>query len=82
MIPDISGYSQESLVLSHQIYLFSIWSFLVEIPRLLISYGKVTINNYLNHGAIRERFHTDPDMKKGEELLTSENLFNKENIKP
>ncbi len=42
----------------------------------------VAMNNFLNHGAIRERFHSDPDMKKGEELLTSENLLNKENFKP
>jgi hypothetical protein len=37
-----------NVVLSHQIYLFSIWSLLVELPRLVMRYGKVTINNYLN----------------------------------
>ncbi len=42
----------------------------------------VALNNYINHGAIRERFHSDPDMKKGEELLTAENLLSKENFKP
>lgn len=35
----------------------------------------VAINNYLNNGAIRERFHSDPVMKKAEYLLTSEKLF-------
>jgi hypothetical protein len=38
----------DAIVLSHQIYMFSIWSLLVELPRLLMRYGKVTINNYLN----------------------------------
>lgn len=42
----------------------------------------VALNNYLNKGAIRERFHSDLDMKKGEELLTAENLFSKENTQP
>ncbi len=35
----------------------------------------VAINNFLNDGAIRKRFHADPEMKKGEELLTSEKFF-------
>ncbi len=35
----------------------------------------VSINNFLNHGAIRERFHADPDMKKNEKLLTEEKFF-------
>lgn len=41
----------------------------------------VALNNYINHGAIRERFHSDPDMKKGEEILTVENLFSNESFK-
>lgn len=35
----------------------------------------VAINNYLNHGAIRNRFHQDEEMKKGEVLISSEKLF-------
>lgn len=35
----------------------------------------VAINNYLNGGAIRKRFHADPVMKKAEKLLTAEKLF-------
>ncbi len=35
----------------------------------------LAINNYLNHGALRERFHADPDVKKGEKLLTAEKFF-------
>lgn len=35
----------------------------------------VAINNYLNNGAIRNRFHADPVMKKGESLLSSEKFF-------
>ena len=35
----------------------------------------VALNNYLSDGAIRKRFHADPVMKKGEELLTAEKLF-------
>ncbi len=42
----------------------------------------VALNNYLNKGAIRERFHADPEMKKGEDLLTAENLFSKDNFQP
>lgn len=34
----------------------------------------LAINNYLNRGALRERFHADPDMKQGDRLLTAENL--------
>jgi len=33
------------------------------------------INNYLHDGAIRKRFHADPEMKKCENLLTSEKFF-------
>ncbi|MFA5159805.1 MAG: glucoamylase family protein [Candidatus Omnitrophota bacterium] len=35
----------------------------------------LAINNYLNHGALRNRFHEDPEMKKGENLLTAEKFF-------
>jgi len=35
----------------------------------------VAINNYLNNGAIRNRFHADPVMQKGESLLSSEKMF-------
>jgi hypothetical protein len=35
----------------------------------------LAINNYLNPGALRERFHADPEMKKGENLLTDEKFF-------
>ena len=35
----------------------------------------IALNNYLNHGAIRNRFHADPDMRKAEKLITSENFF-------
>lgn len=35
----------------------------------------VAINNYLNDGGIRKRFHADPTMKKAEKLLTSEIFF-------
>lgn len=35
----------------------------------------VAINNYLNQGAIRNRFHADPQVKQGENLLTSEKFF-------
>lgn len=35
----------------------------------------IAINNYLNQGAIRNRFHADPEMKKGEKLLTAEKFF-------
>ncbi len=35
----------------------------------------IALNNYLNHGAIRERFHADPLFKKIEPLLSSENFF-------
>lgn len=47
-ILDLAQASIDSIVLSHQIYMFAIWSVLVELPRLLIRYGKVTANNYLN----------------------------------
>ena len=35
----------------------------------------IALDNYLNNGAIRKRFAADPDMKKGEFLLTEEDLF-------
>jgi len=35
----------------------------------------VAINNYLNQGAIRKRFHADPVIRKAEFLLTSESFF-------
>ena len=35
----------------------------------------LAINNYLNHGALRERFHSDPEMRKGEKLLTAEKFL-------
>lgn len=45
---DLSQASTASIVLSHQLYMFAVWSLLVELPRLMIRYGKVTANNYLN----------------------------------
>ena len=35
----------------------------------------IALNNYLNNGAIRKRFHQDPIAKKAEPLLTEEKLF-------
>lgn len=35
----------------------------------------IAINNYLHDGAIRKRFHADPEMKKAEKLLTEEKFF-------
>lgn len=35
----------------------------------------IALNNYLNNGAVRNRFHSDPLFKKVEDLLTSENFF-------
>lgn len=35
----------------------------------------VAINNYLNDGAIRKRFHADPVMQRAEYLLAEENFF-------
>ncbi len=35
----------------------------------------VAINNYLNDGAIRKRFHADPVMQKAEHILSSEKFF-------
>lgn len=35
----------------------------------------VAIANYLKHGIIRDHFHADPDMKKGENLLSAEKFF-------
>ena len=35
----------------------------------------IAINNYLNNGAIRDRFDADPEMKKAEKLLSAEKFF-------
>lgn len=35
----------------------------------------IALNNYLNHGAIRKRFHNDPIAKNAEELLKVEDFF-------
>lgn len=35
----------------------------------------VALNNYLNDGAIRKRFHADPVMAKAEHLLSDEDFF-------
>ena len=35
----------------------------------------IAINNYLHDGAIRKRFHADPEMNKREQLLTAEKFF-------
>ncbi len=35
----------------------------------------VALNNYLNNGAIRKRFHADPIAKNAEELLKAEDFF-------
>ncbi|OGW83124.1 MAG: hypothetical protein A2Z83_05820 [Omnitrophica bacterium GWA2_52_8] len=35
----------------------------------------VALNNYLNQGAIRKRFHAEPAMKSVEKLLTEEKFF-------
>lgn len=35
----------------------------------------VALNNYLNDGAIRKRFHADPAMKSAEKILSAERLF-------
>ncbi len=35
----------------------------------------IALNNYLNNGAIRKRFHADPIAKNAEELLKVENFF-------
>ncbi len=35
----------------------------------------LAINNYLNHGALRDRFHADPEIRKAEKLLTAEKFF-------
>lgn len=35
----------------------------------------LAINNYLNAGALRERFHADPEIRKTEKLLTAEKFF-------
>ena len=34
----------------------------------------VAINNYLNHGAIRKRFHAEPAMHEAEAILSSEDF--------
>ena len=36
----------------------------------------IALNNYLNNGAIRKRFHSDPIAKNAEELLKVEDFFN------
>ncbi len=38
----------------------------------------VAINNYLNDGAVRKRFHADPLMKAAEKLLTEDIIFKEE----
>lgn len=50
---------------------------LVAYKYLLLDQGMifVALNNYLNDGAIRKRFHSDPEMQKGEKLLSSERFF-------
>ena len=35
----------------------------------------VALNNYLNDGAIRKRFHSDPTMKNAEKLISAEKFF-------
>ncbi len=35
----------------------------------------LAINNYLNNGALRERFHADPEIRQAEKLLTAEKFF-------
>ncbi|MCK9582455.1 MAG: DUF3131 domain-containing protein [Endomicrobiales bacterium] len=35
----------------------------------------LSLNNYLNNGAIKKRFEADPIFEKGKELLSVENLF-------
>lgn len=35
----------------------------------------VALNNYLNDGAIRKRFHADPVLKSAEKLLSAEDFF-------
>ena len=42
----------------------------------------IAINNYLNHGAIRDRFHADPEMQKAEKLLTAEKFFESVQAEP
>ncbi|HXV27786.1 MAG TPA: glucoamylase family protein [bacterium] len=41
----------------------------------------IALNNYLNDGAIRSRFHGDPVMQNGEKLLSSEKFFEVTNTK-
>ena len=38
----------------------------------------LAINNYLNSGALRERFHAEPEIHKAEKLLTAEKFFGAE----
>ena len=38
----------------------------------------LSINNYLNHGALRERFHAEPEIQKADKLLTAEKFFGAE----
>ncbi len=35
----------------------------------------IALNNYLNNGIIRDRFHADPEMHKAEKLLSEEKFF-------
>lgn len=42
----------------------------------------VAINNYLNSGAIRNRFHADPEIQKAEKLLFSEKFFEPQSSEP
>lgn len=37
----------------------------------------VALNNYLNDGAIRKRFHADPQIKEAEGVLSEESFFDK-----
>ena len=39
----------------------------------------ISLNNYLNDGAIRKRFHNEPAIKNAEKLLTEEKLFEPRN---
>ena len=50
---------------------------LVAYKYLALDQGMIlaAINNYLNDGALRKRFHADPVIQQGEKLLSSEKLF-------
>ena len=47
-ITSISGYSLPNIIISHQIYLFAIWGLFIDLPILIIRYGKLVIPPYLN----------------------------------